>query len=581
MFGLFRKRQLRSRVLILSALPENRDEFDRLYQEKSDFVFSLCRGERRLDELWRTYKASAEALHSTLKAAEGRGVTVVRSFSLADLKRVGEYDAVIVLAHHSDDSDQIEIGGEMVRTQAFVDAFPRDVSLYIDLTSCYSSYLIPKLKGRLPTSRIIGIDVATSLNFRLFLLDLVLRQWVGHPDYDYLQALQAALSSIPDFQGNAVSGGDDGAVKLGGKLQSTVYAPNQVRKGEDFMVSVFLHKPEESEEVTLMARSMDQDAELKGMRRLSIKIKKGDRVDFQFTVSEHLSSSFKVDKPVKGFVWDGDINDVEFVVSVSERCTVASFVGKILVFVNKEPVGDMVFKTAVVSGPVPEQNSCAAIDFVPYDKEKDTMDARSFLLHSLDKRISQIQEQAVGNVVDESLQDDLAMCRKCRDLLSSPVHQQMKGPLRVFISSTSDMKEYREVIRERVEACEMYPDMYENWGQGDNYPRDVCCLHVLNSDIFVCVLGSKYGFVEPIWNKSMTEIEYRVAQTAGIPILVYLAADYKEGIERLEDRDRQLAVRQKQFIEEVKNKRLVGVFPNRMTLSLLAGSDLLTVKYSK
>ena len=129
--------------------------------------------------------------------------------------------------------------------------------------------------------------------------------------------------------------------------------------------------------------------------------------------------------------------------------------------------------------------------------------------------------QVDENTAQSVIRQELDMCKKCLELISnnSKTHNEV---LKVFISSTSDMKEYRDVIRERVFALGMYPDMYEMWGQGNDYPRDMCCKHVLESDIFICILGPNYGFVEPIWDKSMTEIEYRIASNAGIPILIYI-----------------------------------------------------------
>ena len=141
------------------------------------------------------------------------------------------------------------------------------------------------------------------------------------------------------------------------------------------------------------------------------------------------------------------------------------------------------------------------------------------------------------------------------------------------------MSKYRHVIKERVEACEMFPDMYENWGQGNIYPRDICCEHVLQSDIFVCILGAKYGFIEPLWDKSMTEIEYRIAVEAGLPILIYILNNYEEEMGRLSGDERINATRQLELIEELKSKRLVGIFLNEVGLALLANSELLTLKH--
>lgn len=584
MFGLFKKRQLPKRVLLLSALPDNELQFVSFAEKgESDFIRSLkklyCVDNAK--RLWNSFLPSAKALQSTFKAVESWGGTVIRDFSLQDVNHVDEYDVVIIIAHHSDDSDEIEIGGQMVRTIDFVNAIPTSTQVAMDLTSCYSAYLIPKIKAHVPTSKIIGIEVKTKLSFRLYLLEKVLRYLSDNPSCSYLEALQIVLAMLPRGNGNLNVKDTTPEVHLGGKLLSTVYAPKTVAIGNDFIVSVFLHSLENCDEVEIMAKSTDENAEKRNTKRLSVRIKKGDRVDFQLSVSKLLATTVKIDKRIKGFVWDGDINNVEFVVSVSDECIQDSFVGNIKICVNKEPVGDMIFKTSILSSHKAPSIECAEFVFLPFDKKAEMDSARLSLLKRLSERIAFLKEQINnGDVAPDSvLSGELEMCRKCKEILEEPSKPNSNNVLKVFISSTSDMKPFRQILKERVEACEMYADMYENWGQGNDYPRDMCCKHVLQSDIFVCILGAKYGFVEPIWDKSMTEIEYRIAQNAGLPILIYVIANYKEEMEKLETEERQKAIRQEQLIDEVKNKRMIGFFPNELGLSLLANSELLTVKH--
>ena len=151
--------------------------------------------------------------------------------------------------------------------------------------------------------------------------------------------------------------------------------------------------------------------------------------------------------------------------------------------------------------------------------------------------------------------------------------------LKVFISSTSDLKPFRQVVRDQIESCEMYPDMYELWGQGNDYPRDMCCRHVLDSDIFVCLLGAKYGYVEPAWGMSMTEIEFRVALKSGKPILVYIHNQYKEEMKKLLPENTTAIELQNKLIDELREKRMVGFFSSEMSLALLSIAELSTLKH--
>lgn len=584
MFGLFKKRQLPKRVLLLSALPDNELQFVSFAEKgESDFIRSLkelyCVDNAK--RLWNSFLPSAKALQSTFKAVESWGGTVIRDFSLRDIKHVDEYDIVIIIAHHSDYSDEIEIGGEMVRSIDFVNAIPTNTHAAIDLTSCYSAYLIPKIKAHVPTSKIIGIEVKTKLSFRLFLLEKVLGYLSDNPNYSYLEALQKVLAMLPGGDGKLNVKDTTPEVHLGGRLQSTVYAPKTVASGNDFIVSVFLHSQKDCDEVEILAKSSDDKAEKRNTKRLSVRVKKGDRVDFQLSLSKLLATTIRIDKRVKGFIWDGDINSVEFVISVPKECNQDSFVGNIKICINKEPVGDMAFKTTIVSKLRVSSVDCAEFDFIPFDKKTEMDSARLSLLKRLSERIDFLnkQQDIAGSDPDSVFSNELEMCQKCKEMLEEPYKPNSNNILKVFISSTSDMKPFRQILKERVEACEMYADMYENWGQGNDYPRDMCCKHVLQSDIFVCILGAKYGFVEPMWDKSMTEIEYRIAQNAGLPILIYVIENYKEEMEKLEEEDKQKAARQEKFIDELKNKRMVGIFPNELGLSLLANSELLTVKH--
>lgn len=173
------------------------------------------------------------------------------------------------------------------------------------------------------------------------------------------------------------------------------------------------------------------------------------------------------------------------------------------------------------------------------------------------------------------------MCSKLEELLTASRSPYPNKPKIVFISSTADMIVYRRIMRDAVESCEMYPDMYENWGQGNDYPRDMCCKHVLECDIFVCILGVRYGYVEPIWNKSMTEIEYRTAVSAGIPTLLYVVDNYKEEIQKLHDLHEAKHVnRQLNLIEELAKNRLVHMFKSVPDLQINSYKDLLHLKYS-
>lgn len=588
MFGLFKKK-LHKKVLVLSALPDDKESFNDMVRfGKSDFIKSLHNlyNSDNDEAVWNGYKKTADNIISTLKSLSQRGADVIKRFKLSDLAKMPDYEVVIIIAHHSDSSDEIEIGDGCVRTIDFVHSIPENTKAIIDMTSCYSDYLIPRIKGRIPESRIIGIDTATSLPFRLFLLEEVIKQLAKDDTFSYLDALKKVLSLLPNQSSKIDVKESNSTVHLGKKdIKSTIAAPLQAFLGENFIVSVFLHKEEDIDEVELIAKSMDEDAEIRASKKIALKFKKGDKIDFQLSMPENIKQYFTIDKRKRTIVWDGDTNSAEFIVSVAENCSVSDFIGRVLVCVNQEPCCNLLFKTKIIDKTQFRTdskmgNKYADIEFVPFDKAKETADAKQQLVSRLKVKIQELSEaKSNSNEAHDYINKELEMCERCLELINSKKNMVSNDVLKVFISSTSDMKDYRNIMKDRVLKLGMYPDMYEMWGQDNDYPRDMCCKHVLESDIFICILGPKYGFIEPMWDKSMTEIEYRIATNAGIPILVYIMKDYKDKMEELTGADRDGVNRQLDFIEELSTKRMVSLFPNENSLALLADPELLTLKY--
>lgn len=577
MFFLFKKKTLPKRLTLLCALPYNRASFMACCESpESDFGFSLKSQYQTddLEELWNSYRPQAKRLEALMDRIESLGGTVKRSFILNDLSLLAESDVAIILAHHSNCSDELEIAGKLVRTKLFVNSIPLGCRLYLDITSCYSSYLIPWIKARIPESKIVGIDIHTPLNLRIQILDKIISNILRHPNDDYLESFKQAWGEIALSQYEEKSG-----ALLGNKLTSSAYAPKEVRKGDDFIVSVFLYKSDDEEEVEIRARNIDDSAEKRNELSLRTKLKKGDLVEFQYQVIGNQNKKILVDEEVKALLWESAIESIEFFISVDDEYPKSSIVSKIRLFVNKELQGDMCFKINISTNQVIGAVPSAPIDFLQHDKYKEALEYKTNLLEQLRTKKNELAKQSSQTDVTSSV--ELQMCSKLEELLSASRSPYPNKPKIVFISSTADMIDYRRIMRDAVESCEMYPDMYENWGQGNDYPRDMCCKHVLECDIFVCILGVRYGYVEPIWNKSMTEIEYRTAVSAGIPTLLYVVDNYKEEIQKLHDlHEAEHVNRQLDLIEELAKNRLVHMFKSVLDLQINSYKDLLHLKYS-
>ena len=103
-------------------------------------------------------------------------------------------------------------------------------------------------------------------------------------------------------------------------------------------------------------------------------------------------------------------------------------------------------------------------------------------------------------------------------------------PTNVFLSSTMyDLSELRAQLRQFVEGIGWRPVMSEH----DSFPIDANQTTVENSrrnvrenaDVFVMIVGARYGSVDVDADKSVTNLEFIEARTRGVPVYVFVSRD--------------------------------------------------------
>ena len=98
----------------------------------------------------------------------------------------------------------------------------------------------------------------------------------------------------------------------------------------------------------------------------------------------------------------------------------------------------------------------------------------------------------------------------------------------VFISSVIDgFEEYRKAAKSAVELLDFKPIMSENFGARSYSSENTCIHEVEQSDIYILVMGSNYGY-ETSENVSVTHAEFQTACAANRPILVFIQASGME-----------------------------------------------------
>jgi hypothetical protein len=84
--------------------------------------------------------------------------------------------------------------------------------------------------------------------------------------------------------------------------------------------------------------------------------------------------------------------------------------------------------------------------------------------------------------------------------------------LQIFVSSTySDLREERQAAVQAIVTAGHIPAGMELFAAGDQSQMDVIKRWIDESDVFLLILGGRYGSIEPVSNKSYIQLEYEYA----------------------------------------------------------------------
>jgi hypothetical protein len=103
--------------------------------------------------------------------------------------------------------------------------------------------------------------------------------------------------------------------------------------------------------------------------------------------------------------------------------------------------------------------------------------------------------------------------------------------LQVFLSHTSDMAQFpedRPFVQAALDAlgrARMAPVDMRYFAARDGRPANYCQQQVLTCDIYVAIIGFRYGSIVSGEGVSYTELEFLTASAAGLPRLVFLLAE--------------------------------------------------------
>lgn len=129
-----------------------------------------------------------------------------------------------------------------------------------------------------------------------------------------------------------------------------VFCPEQVARGDSFLVQVFLYPPPSEGEVALAARQADDTSQRRGKISLPLDLPPGTRVDLHLEMPALLLS-----EPDAVVVWRGRSTAAQFEVSVPPMLAAAQAMGAVRVAVAGMPTATLRFKVklGVAAAPQP------------------------------------------------------------------------------------------------------------------------------------------------------------------------------------------------------------------------------------
>ncbi len=99
----------------------------------------------------------------------------------------------------------------------------------------------------------------------------------------------------------------------------------------------------------------------------------------------------------------------------------------------------------------------------------------------------------------------------------------MRKKLQVFVSSTFlDLKDERQKAVEGILKAKHIPAGMELFKAGNESQLETVKRWINESDVYLLILGGRYGTLEPSTGKSYTQIEYEYALDKGIPMFAFV-----------------------------------------------------------
>lgn len=108
---------------------------------------------------------------------------------------------------------------------------------------------------------------------------------------------------------------------------------------------------------------------------------------------------------------------------------------------------------------------------------------------------------------------------------TNPSPRKSTSTLTAFVSSTyTDLVEHRTAVKDALSRCDIFFRGMEHFGASSNSggASSLIVQEVRNSDVYIGIFGTRYGSIDAATGLSMTELEFREAETTKKPCLLYV-----------------------------------------------------------
>ena len=179
------------KIVLCVAYPYEITDFQRCFQTgKSDFIASMNLSHLSMEEAWRQYDIDrAAGIRQCIEELKSRNVDVIPLYDVNDISSAVGYDVVIVLAHHVEENDSIELLNGPVPTSVFAASFIWVEDSIVDISSCFSMTFRQLQERFFPACQILEINAEPSFSLRLLLIQETIERLAHDSSRGYVDTL--------------------------------------------------------------------------------------------------------------------------------------------------------------------------------------------------------------------------------------------------------------------------------------------------------------------------------------------------------------------------------------------------------